>query len=93
MSEEQICPQEDCVPKEDLPSIMEMAKNLAGDGSKIIKNALSGNKTLVGDDIREHRWTICQSCPRLQSDRCLECGCFMKVKVAFSTSKCPMDKW
>ena len=93
MSEEQICPQEDCVPKEDLPSVMEMAKNLATDGTKIIKNALSGNKTLVEDEVHNNRWTVCQSCPRLQNDRCLECGCFMKVKVAFNTSVCPLDKW
>lgn len=93
MSEEQICPQEDCVPKEDLPSVMQMAKNLATDGTKIIKNAIAGNKTLVEDNVREHRWTTCQSCPRLQNDRCLECGCFMKVKVAFKTSVCPLDKW
>jgi len=93
MSEEDICPQEDCVPKEDLPSVMEMAKNLATDGTKIIKNALSGNKTLIDDTVREHRWSVCQTCPRLQNDRCLECGCFMKVKVAFQTSVCPLNKW
>lgn len=93
MSEEQICPQEDCVSKEELPSVMEMMKNLANDGTKIIKNAVSGNKTLVDDDVRETRWSTCQTCPRLQNDRCLECGCFMKVKVAFKTSVCPLGKW
>jgi len=93
MSEEQICPQEDCVSKEELPSVMEMMKNLANDGAKIVKNAVSGNKTLVDDNVRETRWSTCQTCPRLQNDRCLECGCFMKVKVAFSTSVCPLGKW
>lgn len=91
--EEPICPKEDCIPVEELPSAMTMAKNLMTDGSKIIKNALSGNKTLVDDDVRTNRWNICQMCPRLQNDRCLECGCFMKVKVAFITSKCPLEKW
>lgn len=91
--EEPICPQEDCVSKEDLPSVMQMAKNLMSDGSKIIQNAVQGNKSLVGDDVRTTRWSICQTCPRLQNDRCLECGCFMKVKVAFVTSKCPLEKW
>lgn len=91
--EEPICPQEDCVPNEDLPSVMQMAKNLMSDGSKIIKNAVQGNKSLVEDDVRTTRWSICQTCPRLQNDRCLECGCFMKVKVAFVTSKCPLEKW
>lgn len=93
MFEEQICPQEDCVPKEALPSAIQMAKNLTSDGSNIIKNALSGNKTLVTDEVREMRWSTCTSCPRLQNDRCLECGCFMKIKVAFVTSKCPLEKW
>ena len=90
---EEICPQEDCVPKEELPSVMQMAKNLATDGSKIIKNAISGNQTLVDDEVRIHRWSVCQECPRLQNDRCLECGCFMKIKVAFKTSNCPLQKW
>lgn len=93
MSEEQICPQEDCVPKEDLPSAIEMAKNLMRDGTKIVSNALSGNKTLVEDNIRNTRWAICQQCPSLLNDRCVECGCFMKVKVAFQTSVCPLSKW
>ena len=92
--EEPICPEETpCVPTEELPSMIQMAKNLASDGAKIVKNAIQGNKTLVDDSVREQRWTICQGCPRLQNDRCLECGCFMKVKVAFQTSVCPLGKW
>lgn len=94
MSEETgICPEPNCVPAEEFPSVMEMAKNLASDGAKIIKNAAQGKSTLVDDDTRTTRWSICQECPILQNDRCLECGCFMKVKVAFVTSKCPINKW
>jgi len=90
---EQICPQEDCVPTEDMPSVVQMAKNLFNDGTKIVDNAVKGNKTLVEADVRTHRWSICMSCPKLKNDRCVECGCFMKVKVAFVTSKCPIDNW
>lgn len=93
MEDTPICPQEDCVPQEELPSAMEMAKNLMKDGTAIIKNAFSGNQTLVSDEVRTERWSICGGCPRLQNDRCLECGCYMKVKVAFQTSKCPLEKW
>jgi len=94
MHDHDICPEEqDCVEKEELPTVMEMAKNLMRDGTAIIKNAFSGNKTLVSDEVRTERWSICTGCPRLQDDRCLECGCFMKVKVAFQTSKCPLEKW
>lgn len=91
--EEPICPQEDCVPSEDLPSALDMAKNLMKDGTAIVKNAFAGNKTLVSDEVRTERWSICGVCPRLQNERCLECGCYMKIKVAFQTSKCPLGKW
>lgn len=94
MNENDICPQDvECVDKETLPSVMQMAKNLINDGGKILNNAIQGNSTLVDDTLREQRWSTCVSCPRLQNDRCLECGCFMKVKVAFVTSKCPIEKW
>jgi hypothetical protein len=94
MSEETICPQEEsCVEELKLPGMLDMAKNLMRDGVKIAENALSGNKTLVEDSVREERWSKCQLCPKLQNDRCVECGCFMKVKVAFVTSKCPIGNW
>lgn len=93
MDTHDICPQEDCVPEEALPSALEMAKNLMRDGTKIVSNALSGNKTLVEQNIRDSRWSTCNDCERLQADRCLECGCYMKVKVAFITSECPLGKW
>lgn len=95
MSEtEEICPQpDDCAEELKMPGMLEMAKNLMKDGGNIIGNALKGNSTLLSDEEREARWSICQSCPFLQNDRCTKCGCFMKVKVAFKTSKCPMEKW
>jgi hypothetical protein len=94
MSEEQICPQEEtCVEELKMPGMLEMAKNLMNDGSKIVSNALKGNSTLVSEELRNSRWSICQACPFLTNDRCTKCGCFMKVKVAFQTSKCPESKW
>lgn len=94
MSEEHICPEETpCVEELKLPGMLDMAKNLMRDGAKIMDNALKGNTTIVSDEVRTNRWSICQACPKLQNDRCTECGCFMKVKVAFVTSTCPLDKW
>lgn len=91
---ENICPEEqECLDAEEMPTAIEMARNLLRDGGKIVSNAIKGNPTLVDDSVREQRWNTCLSCPRLQGDRCLECGCFMKVKVAFKTSVCPLDKW
>lgn len=88
-----ICPQEECMDEQDMPTAIEMAKNLLRDGGNIIGNALKGNSTLVSDEVRDQRWNTCLSCPFLQNNRCTQCGCFMKVKVAFHTSKCPESKW
>lgn len=89
-----ICQEEQkCAEELKLPGMLDMAKNLMRDGSNIVSNALAGNKTLVDESIREKRWSICQECPKLLNDRCIECGCFMKVKVAFITSKCPIGNW
>lgn len=90
-----ICPDEvtDCVDTKQLPSMLQMAKNLMEDGTKIISNAVKGNTTLVDDSVRENRWSVCETCPFLLDNRCTKCGCFMKVKVAFQTSKCPEGKW
>lgn len=82
-----------CVDEADMPTAMEMAKNLMKDGGNILSNAIKGNPTLVPDEVRESRWDICLTCPMLQNNRCSACGCFMKVKVSFHTSKCPEGKW
>lgn len=95
MSEEPICPQEEtCAEELKLPGMLDMAKNLMKDGAKIATNALSGNSTLVEDSVREFRLATCRACPKFTpEERCVECGCFMKVKAAFVTSKCPLEKW
>jgi hypothetical protein len=94
MIDVEICPQEEtCAEELKLPGMLDMAKNLMKDGGKIINNAIKGNNTLVSDEVRTQRWSVCQQCPKLLNDRCVECGCFMKVKVAFVTSKCPIGNW
>lgn len=96
MSEDtSVCPEETpCVEELKLPGMMDMAKNLMKDGSKIVSNAIQGNKTLVEDDVREHRLSLCRACPKFTpEERCTECGCFMKVKAVFKTSVCPLGKW
>ena len=41
------------------------------------------------------RLDICKVCERYDSifGRCKECRCFMRLKVKFSKSRCPLNKW
>jgi len=95
MDNMEICPEEaTCAEELKLPGMLEMAKNLMRDGAKIVNNAVAGNSTLVEDSVRDNRLSICRACPKFTpEERCVECGCFMKVKSAFVTSVCPLGKW
>ena len=43
------------------------------------------------------RLEICLKCPKLGvsllGGKCIECGCFLALKVIAKTSKCPLGKW
>jgi len=46
-------------------------------------------------DIIEMRLNICKDCQFLNKRyyKCIQCGCFMKIKTVIGTSKCPIGKW
>jgi hypothetical protein len=43
----------------------------------------------------KERLEICNSCKYFDASifMCRECGCFMKLKTLFPSSKCPIGKW
>jgi hypothetical protein len=44
---------------------------------------------------REKRLNICKTCNKFDPflGRCKECGCFIKLKIWFANSSCPLGKW
>jgi len=49
----------------------------------------------VPPEIREERYSICQTCPKFKKTikLCGICKCFMPVKVKIAGAKCPDNKW
>ena len=48
----------------------------------------------VKKEIAKERWDYCTNCPSLTKlNRCLHCGCFMKLKVKYKKSSCPLGIW
>lgn len=49
----------------------------------------------VNIEVQQHRYSICQECPKLYkpTDTCKVCGCFMKVKTWIPNQECPLKKW
>ena len=87
-----------------LPNSVQIARNLAKDSWRSLKAFLRGDKVLTTSDEALRRWNICKECPFLLYDetnpdtgkkdgRCVQCACFMNVKVHFQQCKCPVDKW
>ena len=47
------------------------------------------------DEVKEQRASICNRCPFIDKEnyKCIHCGCYLKYKIAWSTSSCPIGKW
>jgi hypothetical protein len=51
-------------------------------------------KVIADQETRAKRIGECQQCEHLvKRKRCGKCGCFVRAKVTFEKSKCPIDKW
>lgn len=46
-------------------------------------------------DKAKRRYEICLGCNRFSpiNNKCLECGCFMRLKVMMPTAQCPKKLW
>ena len=45
------------------------------------------------EDVLKMRWDLCLGCEFLKDNKCLKCGCFMKVKHKLAMAFCPIGKW
>lgn len=47
------------------------------------------------ENYAQQRLEICKQCPNLVGplNNCLECGCFMNIKVRIYSANCPIGKW
>ncbi len=41
----------------------------------------------------ERRLSICKSCDYLESGTCLACGCYVELRAASRSGRCPYKKW
>lgn len=76
---------------DEFPSIIKQGKNIISS----IKDIVSGDQFLASNDIQQHRMDVCRMCDSYSErrKRCKECGCFLEIKVKFSYSECPLNKW
>ena len=73
---------------------------LLKDYSKEVYDRLivEGLKALPAEDIADGevtalRLSVCQACEKLNQGTCLACGCYVEIRAALKTGKCPYSKW
>lgn len=60
----------------------------------VIKDYIKGNIVYIDKVGEKNRSDICNNCERLSwIKNCKECGCFVKLKVKYYNSSCPLNKW
>tara|TARA_A100001201_G_scaffold108250_1_gene92582 strand:- start:1421 stop:1783 length:363 start_codon:yes stop_codon:yes gene_type:complete len=81
----------ECRNSQQLPSKIQMAKNLASATKDHAKTGFAQAQ----DELQAERLEICKGCEFYipDQDRCGKCGCYLKSKSAWKSSKCPIGKW
>lgn len=82
--------------KEEFPSIPEQGKSLAKFSFEVVKGAItSSTPVFASEELQEERLSVCKKCDYYSQRhcRCKHCGCYLKHKVKFTQSSCPLEKW
>lgn len=79
--------------KTQMPSVVDMGKNLLTTAVDVVKGAVSGDNVALTGEEANTRLDICKSCEFYVSERCTQCGCFMAVKTYLKAANCPVGKW
>ena len=75
------------------PPFFQMARALARDAWHVARQSVEGAPLLLASEAAAERLAVCERCPSLHGDRCVECGCFMLVKAHIAAMDCPLHKW
>lgn len=76
-----------------ITSVGAMAANFMLSASNAIRHALKTKKIMAPNQIINSRVATCKACEFMSSSRCNACGCYIVVKAALDSEKCPKGKW
>lgn len=77
------------------PSFFQQASGFINTAKDVVGGVMAGEGVKVSEEVYNQRMATCMDCDYLEKEqlRCIQCGCFMKVKSAFKKSYCPVGKW
>ena len=47
----------------------------------------------VSEEEYRSRLDVCKACDRLNAGTCMACGCYVELRAAAVSGKCPYKKW
>jgi len=71
------------------PSVFDQARNLT---KAVGKHAAGGFEKVTISQYAE-RLSVCSGCEYEKRGKCLECGCYLKIKAWWKSEDCPKEKW
>jgi hypothetical protein len=79
----------------DYPDFWEQIEGFKKFAESVNQGAKEGKGILVPEEVSKLRLEECGRCDYYdkQQNRCKKCGCYMKVKVKFVNTSCPVGKW
>ena len=80
---------------DDYPDFWEQIEGFKKFAESVDQGAKEGKGILVPEEVSKLRLEECGRCDYYdkQQNRCRKCGCYMKVKVKFVNTSCPVGKW
>ena len=80
---------------DDYPDFWEQIEGFKKFAESVDQGAKEGKGILVPEEVSKLRLEECGRCDYYdkQQNRCKKCGCYMKVKVKFVNTSCPVGKW
>lgn len=76
-------------------SLQNKIRNLFYSVKNIVTDASNGEQVMINESVYNSRLEICMKCPYISEDKtaCIQCGCIVKLKAKFKSSKCPKNYW
>lgn len=72
---------------------IQLFNNAARAFGRVLRQLAARQPLTVEEATYGQRLEICGACPYHVAGRCLECGCFVRLKNILATETCPKQFW
>ena len=72
---------------------MSMARDLSNNVVQALRHGLKTGELLANEEVVRMRIKKCDGCSHKSGFRCTKCGCYISLKTAVLTAKCPEGLW